>query len=245
MGDPPKGYTGDLEMKRSVKSTQRQMRLLELIVDGTGTASLSGPASNQATLTDNGTGDYTITFDQAFANLPVVQVSPITEDITCSIVSASASAVNILCKGATAGALGSASVPTVGAINAYLAVSADLKYVANFPGTDGNLLSVAHLETGGAISVAYVGNELQVSGTFATDTAADIVAAVNSAGGPISALVTDTGLSTPGVLASSSLAFGAAEVAGTASVPTAATAFADTDADFHVIIVGSDISDKY
>lgn len=47
------------------------IRQLELIVDGTGTAALSGPAANQATLTDNGTGDYTITFDEPFAQIPV------------------------------------------------------------------------------------------------------------------------------------------------------------------------------
>lgn len=58
-------------MRRSVKSTQRHIRQLELIVDGTGTAALSGPASLQATLVDNGTGDYTITFDEAFAQVPV------------------------------------------------------------------------------------------------------------------------------------------------------------------------------
>jgi hypothetical protein len=58
-------------MQRSVKSTQRKVRMLELIVDGTGTAALSGPASNQATLVDNGTGDYTISFNENFSQLPV------------------------------------------------------------------------------------------------------------------------------------------------------------------------------
>jgi len=58
-------------LRRSVKSTQRKMRQLELIIDGTGTAALSGPASLQATLTDNGVGDFTITFAEAFAQLPV------------------------------------------------------------------------------------------------------------------------------------------------------------------------------
>ena len=58
-------------MKRSVKSTQTKIRQLELIIDGTGTAALSGPASLQASLTDNGTGDYTISFNDSFSQVPV------------------------------------------------------------------------------------------------------------------------------------------------------------------------------
>lgn len=82
-------------MLRSAKSTQRSMRQLELIVDGTGTASLSGPASHQATLTDNGTGDYTITFRQAYAQTPVAQVTMVTAVTQARIHAASASAVQI------------------------------------------------------------------------------------------------------------------------------------------------------
>jgi len=58
-------------MLRSVKSTQRKIRQLELIIDGTGTAALAGPAKEQATLTDNGVGDYTIAFSDSFAMVPV------------------------------------------------------------------------------------------------------------------------------------------------------------------------------
>ena len=60
-----------MALKRSVKSTQRAMRQLELIIDGTGTAALSGPASEHASLVDNGTGDYTISFDDSFSQIPV------------------------------------------------------------------------------------------------------------------------------------------------------------------------------
>lgn len=45
-------------------------------VDGTGTAAiLSG--GTQATLTDNGTGDYTLTFTPAFTSITCVNASPI------------------------------------------------------------------------------------------------------------------------------------------------------------------------
>lgn len=75
-------------MKRPVESNQRKMRILALKVDGTGTAALSGPSSLEATLTDNGTGDYTITFNKAFAQAPVVVATPLTDDIQISLKSA-------------------------------------------------------------------------------------------------------------------------------------------------------------
>ena len=60
-----------MPIQRSIKSTQRKIRQLELILDGTGTPSLGGPASKQASLTDNGTGDYTITFNENFKQVQV------------------------------------------------------------------------------------------------------------------------------------------------------------------------------
>lgn len=47
------------------------MRQLFLKVDGTGTAALAGPSSMEASLVDNGTGDYTISFNKAFSQVPV------------------------------------------------------------------------------------------------------------------------------------------------------------------------------
>tara|TARA_R110000868_G_scaffold276891_1_gene536677 strand:- start:1465 stop:1794 length:330 start_codon:yes stop_codon:yes gene_type:complete len=57
-------------MLRDVKSTQRLTRLLSFRVDGTGTASIL-EGSQQATLVDNGTGDYTLTFAVPFVRVPV------------------------------------------------------------------------------------------------------------------------------------------------------------------------------
>lgn len=82
-------------MKRPVESSQRKMRLLALKVDGTGTAALSGPSSLEATLTDNGTGDYTITFDKAFSQAPVVSATVVTTNIYARVHSASTTAVTI------------------------------------------------------------------------------------------------------------------------------------------------------
>lgn len=72
-------------MKRPVESAQRKMRIIAVKVDGTGTAAVSGPSSLEVTLTDNGTGDYTLTFDKAFKQAPVVVATPLTDDIAVSL----------------------------------------------------------------------------------------------------------------------------------------------------------------
>lgn len=84
---------------RSIKNKQLSPELLAVIVDGTGTAALSGLNANDCTLTDNGTGDYTITFDEPFkcADTEVVVVATnVTDDIVCKIGTVSKSAVQIL-----------------------------------------------------------------------------------------------------------------------------------------------------
>jgi hypothetical protein len=47
-------------------------RLVAFSVDGTGTASISGPDAGLVTLTDNGTGDYSITFATTLSIIPYV-----------------------------------------------------------------------------------------------------------------------------------------------------------------------------
>jgi hypothetical protein len=56
---------------RSMKAKQLKPHFIALRVTGTGTAVID-EGGNEVTLTDNGTGDYTFTFGQAFARLPVV-----------------------------------------------------------------------------------------------------------------------------------------------------------------------------
>lgn len=79
---------------RSVKSTQRNPTLLGFRVDGTGTASLL-EGTTDGTLTDNGTGDYTITFSQAFGRTPVVSITPVTTGIHCEIKAISTTALQV------------------------------------------------------------------------------------------------------------------------------------------------------
>lgn len=80
---------------RELQSRQRLIHVIGSRVDGTGTAALLS-GSNELTLTDNGTGDYTLTFDVAFKQVPVVVATPVTAGISLQIGTLSASAVQIL-----------------------------------------------------------------------------------------------------------------------------------------------------
>lgn len=81
-------------MLREIKGTQRLPRLLALKLTGTGTAAL-GQGSTDATLVDNGTGDYTITFAKPFTRVPVVVASSLTAATIIKMHSISATAVQI------------------------------------------------------------------------------------------------------------------------------------------------------
>lgn len=81
---------------QAVTSPQMRMSVLSVKVTGTGTAAVSGTCSNNVTLTDNGTGDYTITFRAPFARAPECVANAVTDNIYCKIGTVSASAVQIL-----------------------------------------------------------------------------------------------------------------------------------------------------
>jgi len=89
-------------MRRDVKSPQRQMRLMGIRLDGTGTASILEGA-HMATLVDNNTGDYTLTLVEPLARVPVVVASPLTADVIVQLASVSATAINIKAFDATDG----------------------------------------------------------------------------------------------------------------------------------------------
>lgn len=83
-------------MLREIKGTQRLPRLLAFRVDGTDTASILEGAFD-ATLTDNGTGDYTLTFAKPFVRIPVCVVTPIgaSGDIIATIETAATTGFDI------------------------------------------------------------------------------------------------------------------------------------------------------
>lgn len=89
-------------MRRDVKSPQRQMRLMALRLDGTGTAEIL-EGSTMATLTDNGTGDYTLALAEPLGRLPIVVATPVTADVIVQIGTLAVDSVQLLCFDATDG----------------------------------------------------------------------------------------------------------------------------------------------
>lgn len=81
-------------MLREIKGTQRLPRLLVFRVTGTGTAAID-EGNSDATLTDNGTGDYTLTFARPFLRTPVVVVGVLTSNTIHQISSVSTTAARI------------------------------------------------------------------------------------------------------------------------------------------------------
>lgn len=64
--------------KSFINSHQPNVRKISAHIDGTGTASVT-TGKNQVTLTDNGTGDYTITLTYPPKQILGLQVTPITK----------------------------------------------------------------------------------------------------------------------------------------------------------------------
>jgi predicted polyphosphate/ATP-dependent NAD kinase len=84
-------------MKRSIKSPQRLVRMLSAELTGTGTAALGGTCANQMSLTDNGTGDYSVAFDAAFEQMPEVVVTPQTADTIVQVANKAKTGFDVLC----------------------------------------------------------------------------------------------------------------------------------------------------
>lgn len=83
-------------MLREIKGSQRLARMLAIKVDGVTPAILIG--KQDVSLTDNGTGDYTLTLAKPLARAPVVVATSQTADAVCEVAAASATAVQILVK---------------------------------------------------------------------------------------------------------------------------------------------------
>lgn len=81
---------------RSLSTRQRLSHIIASRVDGTGTASLL-TGGKELTLTDNGTGDYTLTFAVPFVQVPHVVATALTAATHVQIFAVSATAVQIKC----------------------------------------------------------------------------------------------------------------------------------------------------
>lgn len=83
-------------LAKQVVCPQRAIRLMSVKVDGTGTAALSGTCALNMALTDNGTGDYTLTFNLPYLRAPEVIATPITDNIVCKLGTVAVGSIQIL-----------------------------------------------------------------------------------------------------------------------------------------------------
>jgi hypothetical protein len=202
-------------------ATRNSTRIVGLKVDGTGTASLSGVDATTVALTDNGTGDYTLTLDTAFAAPPVVVCMGVTDDITFSHqTSATSSVVRIECRGVEKEATGT--------------FDSAIKFHASLAGADGNDITIAFTDGGTA------GSETITSVSDAGAIVLDIEGGVSTATQVHALLSADTALAQEArTFVSSEVLVGATAIAAVAA--TALTGGVDggaTDCDFDVLMYG-------
>ena len=88
---------------RAIDSRQRATHMIVARVDGTGTAALLS-GSNELTLTDNGTGDYTLTYSTAYKQVPVIMCQSKTTGVLCEVAASSATSCQINCFDVATGA---------------------------------------------------------------------------------------------------------------------------------------------
>jgi len=89
-------FTDNLRSRQfDVKTTQTRARLMAFHIDGTGTASLVG-GSFDATLTDNNTGDYSLTFAKPYNRAPVVVPICLTAALTAAVSASTITGCRIL-----------------------------------------------------------------------------------------------------------------------------------------------------
>lgn len=216
-------------MSKLLKSAYNNGKLMLFKVDGTGTAAVSGPDKTLVSLTDNGTGDYTLTFDPVLAEPPFAIVIPLTDDVNVSQqVAPTTSVLRFECRSAP-----------VAEATAVLALNG-IKFHSILSGVDGNDITIEI--TGGATA----GSEV-VTSTSAGAITIQVETTVSTATQVYAALINDesatvnwnafmgaelvTGATTWATAGAANLA------GGVAAVPAAAV-----DADFDVLVIGADLN---
>ena len=249
-------------MRREIESFQRKMRMISLIKSGLGTPALSGPDSNQATITDNGVGDYTITFAESFANTPVVMMSAATADRIPVIHTLANSSVRINTRN-----LGTSEISPSGLLSL---VTTAVTIASRTAGTlrNGDTVTVAVAAAAAnptdtillvasgninAVTLTVTPNDGTNNAATPVDlTTAELVEFLSTgavAGKNVT--LTDAGFLIPDLTASGggaeALADGGEGDGGVATLAggAAEVASALAEGDFHVMILGSDVEDKY
>lgn len=91
--------------QKQLKVTQPKLRGHYLRVQGTGTAAILEPSTTtDISLTDNGVGDYTLTFANPFIRIPSVTATSKTTGVLCEVANEAVGSVDILCFDVATGA---------------------------------------------------------------------------------------------------------------------------------------------
>lgn len=93
-----------LDFRRNVEMHQRKPRIEAFEVDGVSATAAINIGSLRASLVDNGAGDYTLTFTDAFARKPMAVATSQTTGVLCEIAAISASSIQINCFDVATGA---------------------------------------------------------------------------------------------------------------------------------------------
>lgn len=91
-------------MRRPVESAKREMRLENFRLNGSSGTPVLVEGQFRASVTDNGVGDYTLTFSEPFARVPTVALASLTSAVDLYVSSVSTTAVRIAGLDATDGA---------------------------------------------------------------------------------------------------------------------------------------------
>ena len=210
-----------------ISGTSQNMRLYQLKVDGTGTAALGGRDSNKFTLTDNGTGDYSLVPINACSEPSVALGISATDDVQVHAQTDPTSAlIRFECR-----TLPTAEKQAVLSLNG-------IKFHSLLSGVDGNDITIQI--TGGATA----GSEV-VTSTSAGAITIQVQTTVSTATQVYAALKAKTD-GTVGAFVGYELITGATTWATAGAAPlaggVAAVATATVDADFDVLVLCCEIS---
>lgn len=243
-----------VKMTRSLKSKQRKAKLMSVILTGTGTAALSGLDQHQMTLTDNGVGDYTLTFDDPMVADFSAVVSSQTVGINAQVFAKSATSLRLksfLILSAAVKASGLLNMPTdditisadafgdeangrkVTLQVAAAAANAADKCLIDVTGTERLITITITPDNGGQnVTVTELVSIIN-GGTVATTTVTDV--------SNLLSLISASGSGTTDVFADAGVGDGVTTTLASGSDVSSVAA----DAVLDIIIVGSEVSERF
>lgn len=212
-----------------ISGTSQNMRIYQLKVDGTGTAALGGRDSNKFTLTDNGTGDYSLVPVNTLSEPPIAFGISATDDVQVHAhTDAATGLVRFECR-----TLQTSEKPAVLSLNG-------IKFHSLLQGVDGNDISVqitpgatAGSEVVTSTSAGAITIQVETTVSTATQVYAALKAKTDSSVNAFVAFELITGATTWATAAAANLAGGVDFLAS-----------AVVDADFDVLVLCSEITNS-